>query len=669
MFFFFWVDPQSDKAYWSIRDGRQIDATVTMLKRRSKVVTSRFASQGGTRECIGELSRDEYERVQSGRKQIVVVEFPSPAAPTGVECRPLSGLRAAADEPWIMKVLESLLMGLVPSAFFYYFVVRFGYGASSQSLRDRWKAPEFNGGSRPVPGETGRPSRKGLPGLRQAAPLPGGETFVHPEVATKGIVAFPAKFESGWTPRGSKPPNSFNLGGKGEVAFDETSFRFKAKEYGTLWGGSDKEFVFPLWALRNASRDKSMVQVQILVESPGKAPWVARVAFWAKDEESAAQILARMPLTQTEDHLRRKREEAEFQQSLTLATPRVIITPALVAINAAIFVALALAGAGVIQPQGDVHFEWGSNLGLATAAGAWWRLFTSMFLHFGILHVAVNMAVLWGVGPVVERLYGHFLFLLIYVLSGMAGALASVLWHPEVNSAGASGAILGIVGASMACFLQRGNGIPRTVAIANVVVGVILVAGSILWGLAPGIDNIAHLGGLVAGFVLGHGLARPLEPAARVISGRNAAVSGAIIVALAALLALPVRSAIENARNEVRIEAEIDAFIAIERAAQAAAESISEAARTRALDRNAQANRLQDEVVKRYEEGYRRLADVPQRKASPRFALQQRIIRFAESRLSAYRTMVEAIRANDAGSVRKAEELLKEGNRIASEPL
>jgi rhomboid protease GluP len=497
--------------------------------------------------------------------------------------------------------------------------------------------------------------------------MPAGEILEQANTAIEASATFPVNFTRGWSTRGNRPQNSYNLGGKGEVTFDATTFRFKGKDVDVLWGGKYKEYAFSLTALRNASCEELKISVEIPTESADKRPYTARVVFWAKDAESAAQIFARMPKTQTEEFATRKREEAEFNERLARATPRVFVTPALVAINIAIFIAMAFAGAGVMVAQGDVHFKWGSNFGLITAAGEWWRLFTSMFLHFGFMHLALNMAVLWGIGATTERLYGNGYFLLIYILSGMAGALASLLWHPEINSAGASGAVFGVFGASLAYFLQPGNGVPRTVVSGNIVAGLFLVGVNLLFGLAPGIDNMAHLGGLVAGFVLGHGLARPLEPEVRVFRARNMAVSGAILAALAALLVLPVEKAVENSRAELRMRAELKAFLEGEKAALAAAKDIFAAAKARTLDRSAEADRIQEEVVKRYEEGYRSVSDVPLGKESPQFAIQQRVMRIADNRRQAYRMMADAIRANDIGAFRKSEELLKEGDRIIRE--
>jgi rhomboid protease GluP len=110
-----------------------------------------------------------------------------------------------------------------------------------------------------------------------------------------------------------------------------------------------------------------------------------------------------------------------------------------------------------------VQIAWGSNFGPYTTEGEWWRLFTSLFIHFGIAHLLLNMFALTAFGPLVERLFGSVNFLFVYLLAGIAGSLASIAWNPGINSAGASGAIFGILGALMAVQLRAGATIPMDI--------------------------------------------------------------------------------------------------------------------------------------------------------------------------------------------------------------
>ena len=111
---------------------------------------------------------------------------------------------------------------------------------------------------------------------------------------------------------------------------------------------------------------------------------------------------------------------------------------------------MLFAGADLMNPNPAIHIRFGSNFGPLTWTGEEWRLLTSAFLHFGIIHIALNMYALYQGGALVERLFGSTRFALIYLLSALAGSVASGWWDPLRNSAGASGAIFGVYGALLA---------------------------------------------------------------------------------------------------------------------------------------------------------------------------------------------------------------------------
>src|SRR6202011_2677222 len=110
------------------------------------------------------------------------------------------------------------------------------------------------------------------------------------------------------------------------------------------------------------------------------------------------------------------------------------------------FVAMVATGVHWLSPTTADLIKWGADYGPRTTAGEWWRLGSSMFLHLGIIHIAFNMVVLWDIGRFTERLLGNAGFLIVYVLSGLFGSLASVLINPHIPSAGASGAVFGLYG-------------------------------------------------------------------------------------------------------------------------------------------------------------------------------------------------------------------------------
>jgi membrane associated rhomboid family serine protease len=165
-------------------------------------------------------------------------------------------------------------------------------------------------------------------------------------------------------------------------------------------------------------------------------------------------------------------------------------------------------------------------------AGQWWRVFTYQFLHIGVVHLLFNSYALFNIGPLIEDTFGHAGFAAIYLLSGTLGGLASAVFSPVSVSAGASGAIFGLLGAT-ALFLLSGNVswdvIWRTVGYP--------VVATTVYGLLIRIDHFGHFGGLIGGFLVAAaiGLGYRIRPASRI-----AAAIGyvALFIALFAVLML-----------------------------------------------------------------------------------------------------------------------------------
>jgi membrane associated rhomboid family serine protease len=114
--------------------------------------------------------------------------------------------------------------------------------------------------------------------------------------------------------------------------------------------------------------------------------------------------------------------------------PNVSITSVLLALNVVIFGLMLASGIDPMRPSIDSLIQWGANYGPKTTQGEWWRLFTCMFLHIGILHLLFNMLALWNVGGFMERLLGSTGFVVLYLLAGLLGSVASVAWNPFVVS-------------------------------------------------------------------------------------------------------------------------------------------------------------------------------------------------------------------------------------------
>jgi rhomboid protease GluP len=183
--------------------------------------------------------------------------------------------------------------------------------------------------------------------------------------------------------------------------------------------------------------------------------------------------------------------------SLPMAKPRV--TYVLLAINVLVFLAMTVAG-GSTNPAVLIRF--GAKANALIAQGQVWRLLTSIFLHIGPMHLFFNSYALFVLGVEVERVYGSARFLVIYLLAGLYGSLVSFALGPNL-SAGASGAIFGLLGVMVAYFRRHREtfgerGRQRLFSLLGVA-GFNLVLGFTV----PGIDNLAHLGGLASGAILG----------------------------------------------------------------------------------------------------------------------------------------------------------------------
>lgn len=139
--------------------------------------------------------------------------------------------------------------------------------------------------------------------------------------------------------------------------------------------------------------------------------------------------------------------------------------------------------------------------------GQWWRLITPMFLHIGIIHLLMNSMALYYLGTTVERIFGRFRFLFIFLLAGFMGNVASFVFSPQSISAGASGGIFGLFGALLFFGLVHPRPFFRTMG-ANIIT---LVGINLLIGFLPGIDFAGHLGGLVGGFLAAAIVSLPRE--------------------------------------------------------------------------------------------------------------------------------------------------------------
>jgi len=230
---------------------------------------------------------------------------------------------------------------------------------------------------------------------------------------------------------------------------------------------------------------------------------------------------------------------AQFRRALFAATPQVFVTPLLVLSCVAVFVGMVQSGVSPTDPVATALLDWGANQGARVLLRhEYWRLFTSVFVHGGLIHLAVNMWCLMTIGPLIERLYGNLAYLAIFLAAGIGGAIASAATPPTSKvSVGASGAIFGVLGALLSFLIIHRRSIPATVLkpLRGSAVG--FVVFNTIFGLVVTIvDQSAHMGGLVTGFLGGFCLSRPW-PVIRSawVAIRRIAMTGVCALTLAAL--------------------------------------------------------------------------------------------------------------------------------------
>jgi membrane associated rhomboid family serine protease len=182
-----------------------------------------------------------------------------------------------------------------------------------------------------------------------------------------------------------------------------------------------------------------------------------------------------------------------------------LVTWGIIAANILVFIADAattgfsmsfMGGAGALVEAGAVYAP-------AVADGEWYRLVTSMFLHLGIVHLAFNMYALYLFGPLLEQLYGHVEYLVIYFLCGIGGSVMTILFSPESAAAGASGAIFGLFGLAFVVSRRRHLLLgPQARAMLSQV-GALLLVNLVFTFAVPGISWTGHIGGLLVGALIG----------------------------------------------------------------------------------------------------------------------------------------------------------------------
>lgn len=276
----------------------------------------------------------------------------------------------------------------------------------------------------------------------------------------------------------------------------------------------------PLGALRRADR-----------------PQASQAALQAFYRHAGAQ--AEQAMNQRLDEL--VAQEA-FEQRLRLLTPTPWALYAVIAVNVAVWLFNLFDGMSPMQPMSAELFAWGANSTTAVVRdGEYWRLLTATVLHGGVLHLGLNMFALWDAGRRVCQWFGNGQFLLIHLAAGLAGSALSLHFSSlQAVSVGASGAVFGVLGALLVGVYQHRDSVPKALATQLLTSQGLFVVLMLVQGFArSGIDNAAHVGGLLVGALMAWLLVEQVDERASAVMRRSRQVlaAGAAAMVVGALVA------------------------------------------------------------------------------------------------------------------------------------
>lgn len=336
--------------------------------------------------------------------------------------------------------------------------------------------------------------------------------------------------------------------------------------------------------------------------------------------------------------------------------PQFWATPLLIAINLLVFVAMVATGTSVFEPSSAHLIAWGANASFQTLGGEYWRLLTACFIHIGLIHLATNMYSLYMMGGLLEAMIQPWRMLLLYLVCGLGGSVASIAYHENTVSAGASGAIFGIMGLLLGLLLSPLYPKPLRKAMLQqvfTIVGLNLLVGFSI----PQIDNAAHVGGLITGFVLSGPLIWLLRPHT---SPRRALLGTVGTAVLATMLLVGATVYIPNAY--VQAQQALTTLINSEKTAQDAIEANEQKPKA------AQQQSLVQVTLPAYRQGLAALEKVDAERLDAAMAAHLgRMKRYAKLRIAYYQLVAESYRKQVEPPTRQLDSLSIEMNELMEE--
>lgn len=252
---------------------------------------------------------------------------------------------------------------------------------------------------------------------------------------------------------------------------------------------------------------RDMLDQALAAAPPAPSTWRQRITFQLERLSDAPDMVPAHDWTSEIARARTALERARLVAGIVSPGGRCLGVTAIVAL----IIAAYLISHGFQYLPGDGSrilaqycFHYGVLYKPAIAAGELWRLITFLFLHAHISHIALNLVGLWWFGRMCEHIFGTGKFLAIYFLSGILSGLAECMWSPELMAIGASGAVMGVFGAATAAIFRLKDVLPASLRKSDLtwMLGLAL-AQVVLDQFVPHVAIYAHIGGLVAGFLLG----------------------------------------------------------------------------------------------------------------------------------------------------------------------
>jgi rhomboid protease GluP len=336
-----------------------------------------------------------------------------------------------------------------------------------------------------------------------------------------------------------------------------------------------------------------------------------------------------------------------LNEILDRRVPKVWITKLLIILNSLVFIAMLIYGAGLWHSPNGVQLTWGANFGPATQDGQWWRLASAMFLHFGALHLLLNMWALWDAGQLVERMYGHVRFTCIYLVSGLFGNLVSLVFQGNsAVSGGASGAIFGIYGALLIYLWFNRLEIhirdfrwlfwgAITFSLATIVFGFIV----------PGIDNSAHIGGFTAGILTSIFLLNPIN--INVISKKLSLGSLILLVLMTFMLYLNMPKPKYLWSDEILLQNEINEFTFQEQEINRSWLEILHDQKKSGSSLNELAGKVESKISEPYEDSFEKLSQLPSNSSLPSAVKLKSLITYTKQRKEESKALADKLREQE----------------------